>query len=35
MKQVMACAPVADGGLNMVHIKNLVHGLDVKWFQRL
>ncbi len=35
IKQSVSCAPLGDRGLNMLHIKNLVHGLWVKWFQRL
>ncbi len=35
VKQSVTCATVADGGLNMIHIKNLVHGLHLKWFQRM
>ena len=31
--QAVICAPVEDGGLNMMHVKNLTHGLRVKWFQ--
>ncbi len=33
--QSTACALLDDGGLNMMHVKNVVHGLRVKWFQRL
>ena len=35
VQQTVMCAPLEDGGLNMIHIKNVVHGLRVKWFQWL
>ena len=31
IKQSTACAPVADGGLSMINVKNTVHCLRVKW----
>ena len=31
----MSCALIDDGSLNMMHVKNLVHSLPVKWFQRI
>ncbi len=31
--QSTACMPLIDGGLNMMHVKNVVHGLWVKWFE--
>ncbi len=30
--QMVACALVSDGGFNMLHVKNVVHGLRVKWY---
>ncbi len=35
MRQAVAYAPVEEGGLNMMHVKNLVYGLCVKWFHRI
>ena len=35
IKQSISCAPLGNGGLNMLHLKNLVYGLWVKWFQKL
>ena len=35
MRQTVTCAPVEEGGLNMMNVKNLVHGLCVKWFHRI
>ncbi len=35
MKQSTCYAQVKDGGLNMIHVKNCIHFLRVKWFQRL
>ena len=32
IKQSVLCVLLGDGGLNMLHIKNLVHSLRVKWF---
>ena len=29
------CTLLTDGRLNMMHVKNVVHGLRVKWFQQL
>ncbi len=31
--QSTVCVPLIDGRLNMMHVKNVVHGLQVKWFQ--
>ncbi len=30
MRQAVACAPLVDGGLNMLHVENVVAGLRVK-----
>ncbi len=35
VKNSVAYAPILDGGLNMLHIKNQSHCLYVKWFQCL
>ena len=32
VKNSVACAPILDGGLNMLHIKNQSYCLHVKWF---
>ncbi len=35
VRQAVVCAPVEEGGLNMMYVKNLVHRLRVKWFHRI
>ncbi len=29
------CSPVLDGSLNMIHVKNVIHAMCVKWMNRL
>ena len=35
LKQSTFCAPVIQGGLNMIHVKNTVHRLQAKWMEHL
>ncbi len=35
INQSVMCSPVLDGGLNMVHVKNVIHAMRVKWLNRL
>ena len=35
INQSVMCSPVLDGGLNMIHVKNVIHAMRVKWLNRL
>ena len=35
LQQLLMCAPMKLGGLNILHVKNVIHALRVKWVARL
>ena len=35
INQSVMCSSVLDGGLNMIHVKNVIHAMRVKWLTRL